>query len=90
MEVHDREVIHAEVEQLEGAVTTCYHELILVDLRPSQIVKRIICVEAMRPQDVSTLSYPGTRQALRLFNLHALCGKTERKNPAIADNTKVG
>jgi hypothetical protein len=46
VKVHNRELVDTEIEQLQRAVAAGSQELVLIDLRPGEIVKRIISVEA--------------------------------------------
>lgn len=46
MEDHDGKFLRPNVEELEGAVTACNNELVLVDLGPGQVIYRIVGIEA--------------------------------------------
>lgn len=47
VEVHDREVLHPQVEELDGAIAASDNELILVELRPGKIVLGIVCLKGL-------------------------------------------
>lgn len=47
VEVHHREVVDAQVEELEGPVAARRHQLVLVDLGPRQVVERIVGIESV-------------------------------------------
>lgn len=38
VEVHDREVVHAQIEELDGAISTGYYYLVLVYLGPGEVI----------------------------------------------------
>ncbi len=46
VEVHDRELVDGQVEQLDGPIATGHEELVLVDLRPGEIILGVVSVEA--------------------------------------------
>lgn len=46
VKIHDREVVDAQVEQLQRAVSASSNQLVLIDLRPGQVVQRIVRVES--------------------------------------------
>ena len=45
VEVHEREVRHTGVEQLDGAIAASHHKLVLVGLRPGDVVLRVVGVK---------------------------------------------
>jgi hypothetical protein len=50
MKVHNWKIIHAQVEELQRPITASDNQLVLVDLGPGQVVKRIVCIEpAVQP-----------------------------------------
>lgn len=47
VEVHDGEVLDAEVEELDGAIAAGDDELVFVDLGPGEVILRVVCVESI-------------------------------------------
>lgn len=47
VEVHDGEVLNAQVEELDGAIATSDNELVLVDFGPGEIVLGIVRLEGL-------------------------------------------
>jgi hypothetical protein len=47
VEVHDGEVGHVHVVELDGAIAAGYEQLVLVDLGPGQVILRVVGVEAI-------------------------------------------
>lgn len=51
VEVHDGEIGHGEVEELDGAVAGGDDELVLVDLGPGEVVESVVGVEGLFDDD---------------------------------------
>lgn len=86
--VHDRVGFDAEVEQLDGAIAAGGKQLILVDLRPCQVVQCVVCVESEEAlSTIATREREGTRKwepmllsrHSRLLYLDASSRQTKRK-----------
>lgn len=86
--VHDWVCVDAEIEQLDGAITAGGKHLILVDLRPCQVVQCVVCVEAEEALSIIAIEErEGTRKwkpmlvsrHSRLLYLDASSRQTQRK-----------
>lgn len=63
VEVHDWELVDAEVEELERPIAASRDELILIDLGPGQVVERIVGVEPVPSRTQGQLAGRGPRRA---------------------------
>lgn len=94
VKIHNREVIHTQIKQLERSISAGNDQLVLIDLRPSEIVKRIIRIEAVTTVSSSILQLLRKTTSnsidVRFLNLDALRRQPQSKNTPIAHNAKVG
>lgn len=91
MEVHDGEVVDAEVEQLDRAIAAGYDQLVLVDLRPCQVVQSVVGVETSgRSVSAHGRLLVVTWICIRFLDLDALRRQAQRKEAAIAHDAEVG
>lgn len=95
VEDHDWELPQANVEELERSIAASNHELVLVDLRPGQVVYRIVCIEpAYSPPSVSAkfplLFFTAACINARLLNLDTLRRQRKGEEPAVSNDAEVG
>lgn len=98
MEDHDWELPHANVEELERSIAAGNHELVLVDLRPGQVVYRVVCIEPINITHrrvslvgfVMASSYIYLYIYARLLNLDTLRRQRKSEEPAVSNDAEVG
>lgn len=57
VKVHDGEVGDVCVVQLDGAIAAGHQQLVLVELRPREIILGVVCVESFLGDDQLRLSF---------------------------------
>lgn len=80
MEVHNGEIVDAQIEKFQRSITTSDNHLVLVDLGPSQIVQRIVCIEPATQPSQSLDSKPTSQNIAYVFSTWTPCAVNASAN----------